>query len=443
VGAGLVFVIVSLQAESVVKVLLSIIYLQGGLELLVKIFQNDRTFKLLCYLMIPAQVSFGVACMIYFAGPSAPGWLFTLVGISAYTAMFPHVTREFMSLRAEATKQYFFNVNYYSMLVCFYYSIASSLVCLYLFGNWQTVSACFVTCTIFAALANVYESLLTDLKQMNQVMMENQKLEKEKILAETENEQKSLFIAKVSHELRTPLHAVICSCNLLHDTNLTKEQKSYLKIVSKSSNLLLTLINNILDISKSEAGKIVLEYRSFCFVECLEHVKSTMDTKLMEKKHVPTIELKISQDVPTNIIGDETRITQVLMNLVANGIKFHSKTRHTKVRVDVTMNENKIHVDVADTGIGIPKERQGMLFQQFVQLSDDTTRLYGGTGLGLYICKNLIETMGGRIWLKESQPGKGSVFSFEIPYLTTSERIVKPVEVDLPRRHNKEDLSSL
>jgi signal transduction histidine kinase len=251
------------------------------------------------------------------------------------------------------------------------------------------------------------------------------KIGKRENTSRNRNEQKSLFIAKVSHELRTPLHAVICSCNLLYDTNLTDEQKSYLKIVSKSSYLLLTLINNILDISKSEAGKIVLEYRSFCFVECLEHVKSTMDTKLIEKKHVPTIELKISPDVPTDIIGDETRITQVLMNLVANGIKFHSKTRHTKVQIDVSTNENKIHVDVADTGIGIPKERKGMLLQQFVQLSDDTTRLYGGTG---------------RIWLKESQPDKGSVFSFEIPYVTTLERIVKPVEVELPRRHKK-DLS--
>jgi CheY-like chemotaxis protein len=156
--------------------------------------------------------------------------------------------------------------------------------------------------------------------------------------------------------------------------------------------------------------------------------------------------LRIESDVPKTVQGDETRLTQVLMNLIGNGLKFHPKTRTAEIMVSVSKVESSIQFDVSDNGIGIPEIQQGKLFQQFVQLGDETTRLYGGTGLGLSICKNFVESMGGHLWLQHSQPDKGSIFSFQIPIRERSDVCVSPIAVeDLPRKRSlsSADLSGI
>ncbi len=236
---------------------------------------------------------------------------------------------------------------------------------------------------------------------------------------------KSEFLANMSHEIRTPMNGILGMVSLLEESSLTEDQKKMLKTISSCGDGLMTILNDILDLSKIESGKLELEVYSFSLKECIVEVFDLTSRKAYQKKIKMTYE--IVKNIPDLFLGDATRIKQILMNYLSNSLKFTNEGGDIFLKVDEMSNEGdtyQLKFSVKDSGIGISKKNQRKLFKAFVQADTSTTREFGGTGLGLAIISNLVEVMNGTFDL-ESEEGKGSVFSVTLPLIKSYENLKK------------------
>jgi len=265
--------------------------------------------------------------------------------------------------------------------------------------------------TYISVGTDITDRILTDIE-----------LKKAKESAEESLKVKNEFLANMSHEIRTPLNAIIGFTDLLLETKLTSEQKLHLETMQNSGEILLSLINDVLDLSKLESGKLETEVIPFNLHKQLNEVVRLMKIKAREKNI--SLNLEIDKNTPKQVIGDPTRLGQILLNLIGNAIKFTNKGSVTVSvkQLKESTNSTTVFFEIKDTGIGIVSNKINTVFGAFTQAKSDTSRIYGGTGLGLTIVKKLVSLLNGQITV-ESKFGKGSVFKFSLPLQKGSNKI--------------------
>jgi signal transduction histidine kinase len=261
---------------------------------------------------------------------------------------------------------------------------------------------------------------ITDRKQAQQRLEEsslelqrkNEELSQALQLAREATQLKEQFLANTSHELRTPMNGIMGMINLLLETDLTIDQREYAEAVNQCADDLLTIINDILDVSQIESGHISLTHQAFDVCDSLRSVTKMLRLRA-EAKNLE-LHIEIDDNVPPEVVGESVRIRQVFTNLIANAIKFTS-SGGVQVRLVYLKNVERLRCEVIDSGIGVSESARGRIFEAFVQADGSTKRRFGGTGLGLTISKQLVELMGGQIGTYNNKTIPGSTFWFELP----------------------------
>jgi len=366
-------------------------------------------------LLIVLLTQFGVLSYQYLFEPAIVSDEEPVIGkISNYFTLFVVIILLIQAIYAAIKR-----VKYANLFLLFYIlSIGSQLIPSYpgvwKFGYDHVTSFSYVLLTLSTLglmLVTAYR-----LKQLREDQAEKEK-------AQASERAKHQFLANMSHEIRTPMNAIKGMTDILLRRNPKEDQKEYLEGIKQSSDSLLVIINDILDISKIEAGKVELEQEPFSVHELVDNVHTIMQFKAEEKG------LELRKDLPKDAIhvkGDATRLRQILINLLGNAIKFTEKGLvTTTLSSEQTGNKVHLHFIVSDTGIGIDADRMDRIFKSFEQAYSDTSRKFGGTGLGLSISKMLIELHGGKIWV-ESEKGKGSRFHFTLPYAIAETAVQEP-----------------
>ncbi len=285
----------------------------------------------------------------------------------------------------------------------------------FIFNSWRTAS--------YKQRQKVLENEVEEATV--EIRAQKEEAESQRAKAEKSEQFKQQFLANMSHEIRTPMNAVMGMTNLLLDKEPRSDQLNYLDGIQKSSDNLLHIINDILDLSKIESGKMELELIDFSIKNAIEHVKKILNHRAVEKG----LELfsSIKSDVKDVVIGDPIRLNQILINLTGNAVKF---TEKGSVAIEVKNEKNGIKFSIIDTGIGIPEDKLQKVFESFTQANTSDTRKYGGTGLGLSISRQLVDIMGGEI-LVESKEGYGTTFSFIVNFDDgSSERLEERLALD-------------